>query len=301
MARGKKGRPIHGWLIVDKPAGRSSAAMVASAKRAFDARKAGHAGTLDPPATGLLAIAFGEATKTVPYVTEAQKCYAFTLRWGVATTTDDAEGEPIARCDLRPDRAAICAALPAFTGDINQIPPQISAVKLAGVRAYERVRAGETVALGARPLHVAELTLTDQPDDDHASFRLVCGKGGYVRSIARDLAAVLGTLGHVTALRRLWSGPFDLTASTPGDMLENAGGALGVDRLLAVSAGLCDLVELPCTPEGAARLRNGNPVAVAASAIGYGQTAWASYAGEPVAVGIYRAGMLHPTRVFRFD
>lgn len=301
MARRKKGRPVHGWLIVDKPAGITSSAVVTVARRAFDAQKAGHAGTLDPLATGLLAIAFGEATKTVPYVTDARKCYRFTLRWGTAMSTDDAEGEIVAESALRPDRTAIMAALPAFVGDILQVPPRVSAVKVDGARAYALARAGEAFELEARALHVEALTLLEQPDNDHATFDLVCGKGGYVRSIARDLARALETYGHVTALRRLWSGPFDLAGSVTLPALEADGDHPPDALLLPVAAGLQDLPELPCTAEGAARLLNGNPGPVVSSTAGYGDTAWASCAGRPVAVGVYRAGMLHPSRVFRFD
>ncbi|MEM9199833.1 MAG: tRNA pseudouridine(55) synthase TruB [Pseudomonadota bacterium] len=300
MARGRKGRPVHGWLIVDKPAGPTSAAVVAMAKRAFQAQKAGHAGTLDPLATGLLAIAFGEATKTVPYVTDAPKCYRFTVRWGVSTETDDVEGAVTATSETRPDAAAIRAALPQFRGDIMQVPPDVSAVKVAGARAYDLARAGQDVALAARPLHVAELSLRDCPDADHARFELVCGKGGYVRSIARDLALALGTLGHVSALRRVWAGPFDVADAPPFAMLDCTPGAAEADQLLPVSAGLDSLPELPCSEEAAARLRNGNPAPLHTSRLAYGDTAWVAHAGRPIAIGQYRGGLLHPSKVFNF-
>ncbi|GIX12511.1 MAG: tRNA pseudouridine synthase B [Paracoccaceae bacterium] len=302
MARGRKGRPVDGWLVIDKPAGVTSSAVVNKARWALGARKAGHAGTLDPLATGVLAVAFGEATKTIPYVTDALKCYRFTLRWGIATDSDDAEGQVIAESPLRPDAAAIRAALPAFTGDIMQVPPRVSAVKVAGERAYDLARAGEAFELAARPLHVESFVLRATPDDDHAEFELVCGKGGYVRAIARDLGRALGTHAHVTALRRLWAGPFELADAVPLALLDELAGSPELDaRLLPLEAGLAELPELPCTAEGAARLRNGNPGMVIAADVGFGEEAWASFEGRAVAIGTYRAGMLHPTRVLRGD
>ena len=209
MARKKKGRDVSGWVVVDKPAGLTSNAVVGKLRWAFGAKKAGHAGTLDPAATGVLAIALGEATKTVPYVTDALKAYEFTVRFGVATNTDDAEGEVIETSDNRPSDDEIRAELPAFEGDILQVPPAFSAVKIDGERAYARARAGEEVELAARPLWVESLEMTGRPDADHVTLRMVCGKGGYVRAVARDLGRALGCLGHVTTLRRTWSGPFE--------------------------------------------------------------------------------------------
>ncbi len=299
MARGKKGRVVSGWLVVDKPAGITSTAVVNKVKWAMDAQKAGHAGTLDPAATGVLAIALGEATKTVPYITDALKCYRFLVNLGAATTTDDAEGSVIATSDLRPDDAAIEAALQAFRGDISQVPPQFSAVKVEGERAYDLARGGEVMDLAARPLFVERLELLSRPDADHVELEMVCGKGGYVRSIARDLGAVLGCLGHVAWLRREWSGPF---TAAQGITLEQIDALAKTDALDAwlkpLELGLTDLPELPCTPEGAARLKNGNPGMVLASSVGYGDEAWASYQGRAVAVGIYKSGELHPSRVF---
>ena len=201
MGRRKSGRDISGWLVIDKPAGMTSTAVVNKVRWAFDAKKAGHSGTLDPEATGILAVALGEATKTVPFVTDALKAYRFTVRWGAATNTDDAEGEVIDTSDERPTAQAINAALNAFVGDIEQVPPAFSAVKIDGERAYAKARAGEDVTLAARPLFVESLTLVSQPGSDHAEFEIVCGKGGYVRSIARDLGEALGCFGHVVTLR----------------------------------------------------------------------------------------------------
>ncbi len=300
MGRKRKGRDISGWLVVDKPAGITSNAVVNKVRWAFNAKKAGHAGTLDPAATGVLAVALGEATKTVPYITDALKAYDFTIRFGAATNTDDAEGEVIARSDLRPTDEEIAAALPGFTGEIMQVPPRFSAVKIDGERAYALSRAGEDVELAARPLWVEELTLLERPDPDHAMLRMVCGKGGYVRAIARDLGEALGCLGHVSELRRIWSGPFDADEGVSMEEIERLARSPEIDALLRpLEEGLADLPELRCTPEGAARLRNGNPGMVITSDAEYGDEAWASLDGKAVAIGIYKAGELHPTRVFQ--
>ena len=302
MARGKKGRPVNGWLVVDKPAGVGSTTVVNKVKWAFGAQKAGHAGTLDPAATGVLAVALGEATKTVPYVTDALKCYHFRVTFGAATTTDDAEGEVVDTRDSRPSDEQIEAALQAFRGDILQVPPQFSAVKVDGERAYDLAREGETMELAARPLWVERLEILGRPDADHVDLEMICGKGGYVRSTARDLGRALGCLGHVAWLRREWSGPFDAAKGVSLEDIDRLAKTPEIDALLLpLELGLADLPELPCTPEGAARLKNGNPGMVLASSAQYGDEAWASYQGRPVAVGIYKAGELHPSRVFNLD
>ncbi len=298
MAR-KKGRDISGWLVVDKPAGLTSSAVVNKVRWAFDAKKAGHAGTLDPDATGILAIALGEATKTVPYITDDLKSYRFTVRLGQATNTDDAEGEVISQSDNRPDDQQIDAALLQFIGDIEQVPPQFSAVKVDGQRAYKLARAGEDLELVSRPLFVESLTRIDRPDPDHVTLEMVCGKGGYVRSIARDLGEALGCFGHVRELRRLWSGPFDLSDAVSLDQIEAQAKSPELDALLMpLEVGLSELPELPCTAEGATKLRNGNPGMVITSEVNYGDEAWASFQGQAIAVGTYKAGTLHPARVF---
>ena len=298
MAR-KKGREISGWLVVDKPAGITSTTVVNKVRWALDAKKAGHAGTLDPAATGVLAVALGEATKTVPYITDALKCYRFAMRMGAATNTDDAEGAVIATSDLRPADAQITAALGAFVGNIEQVPPQFSAVKVDGERAYTLARAGEEMELAARPLYVESLEMVARPDADTVELEMVCGKGGYVRSIARDLGAALGCLGHVLWLRREWSGPFEASDGLSMDEIDRLARTPELDaRILPLEVGLADLPELRATPEGAARLRNGNPGMVIASDVDYGDEAWTSYQGKPLAVGVYKAGELHPTRVF---
>lgn len=299
MARTKKGRAVSGWVVIDKPAGITSTSVVNKVKWAFQAQKAGHAGTLDPAATGLLAVALGEATKTVPYITDALKCYRFMVRLGAATTTDDAEGTILETSARRPTDADIAAALPAFRGDIQQVPPQFSAVKVDGERAYDLAREGEAMDLAARPLWVESLEVVSRPDADHVELEMVCGKGGYVRSIARDLGRALGCLGHVAWLRREWSGPFSCADAVTLDRIEELARTDGIDALLKpLELGLADLPELPATPEGAARLKNGNPGMVFASDVDWGEEAWASYQGRAVAVGVYKSGELHPSRVF---
>jgi tRNA pseudouridine55 synthase len=298
MARTKKGRAISGWLIVDKPAGITSTAVVNKVKWALSAQKAGHAGTLDPDATGVLAVALGEATKTIPYITDALKCYRFRVTLGAQTDTDDASGTVTATSDQRPTDAQIEAALQAFRGDISQVPPQYSAVKVDGDRAYDLAREGEVMDLAARPLWVESLTFLGRPGPDHVDLEMVCGKGGYVRSIARDLGLALGCLGHVQWLRRTWSGPFDAEQGVTMEQIEAEAKTEALDaRLLPLELGLQDLPEFPATPEGANRLRNGNPGMVIANAE-WGCEGWASLKGKAIAVGTYQGGELHPSRVF---
>lgn len=302
MGRKRKGRDISGWLIVDKPAGWTSTAVVNKVRWALDAKKAGHAGTLDPEATGVLAIALGEATKTVTHVTDALKAYEFTMRFGQATNTDDAEGEVIATSDARPTDDQIKEALQGFIGDIEQVPPQFSAVKIDGERAYKKARDGETMELAARPLWVDSLVLVDRPDADHCVLELVCGKGGYVRSIARDLGTALGSYGHVITLRRTWSGPFEATNAVTIDTIEELAKTPELDAYIQpLEIGLEDLPCVNTTPEGAVKLRNGNPGMVLTSNVEYGDTCWAALNGKPVAIGVYKAGQLHPVRVFNLS
>ncbi|WP_353473168.1 tRNA pseudouridine(55) synthase TruB [Salipiger sp. H15] len=301
MAR-KKGRDISGWLIVDKPAGITSTSVVNKVRWALAAKKAGHAGTLDPEATGVLAVALGEATKTVPYITDAMKAYRFVVRLGQATNTDDAEGEILRESAMRPSDEEIKEALHQFVGDIQQVPPQFSAVKVDGERAYKRARDGEEMELSARPLFVESLIMLDRLDADHVELEMVCGKGGYVRSIARDLGEALGCHGHVLRLRRVWSGPFEASDGISLEEIDALAKTPELDaKLLPVEVGLADLPELRCTPEGAARLRNGNAGMVIPGDAEYGDEAWASFEGKPVAVGIFKAGELHPSRVFNLD
>ncbi|MEL7459645.1 MAG: tRNA pseudouridine(55) synthase TruB [Pseudomonadota bacterium] len=299
MGRRKKGQNITGWVILDKPAGLTSTAAVNKVRWAFDAKKAGHAGTLDPDATGLLAIALGEATKVIPVIADALKSYRFTVRFGAATNTDDASGEVIATSDARPQDSEIEAALAAFRGDIEQVPPQFSAVRVDGERAYAIARAGEEMELAARPLHVARLDLVDRTDADHAVLEMDCGKGGYVRSIARDLGAALGCLGHVTTLRRVWSGPFDISQAVTLEQVEAAARTENIHALLApLEDGLTGVAEVRVDAVAQTKLIHGNPAPVAATGLNWGDTAWASHGGQAVALGTYRGGALHPSRVF---
>jgi tRNA pseudouridine55 synthase len=298
MGRTKKGRPVSGWLVVDKPAGVTSTAVVNKVRWALSAQKAGHAGTLDPDATGVLAVALGEATKTIPYITDALKCYRFRVTFGAATDTDDASGAVIATSARRPSDAQIETALAAFRGQIMQVPPQYSAVKVDGERAYDLAREGEAMDLAPRPLWVERLEMTGRPDADHVDLEMVCGKGGYVRSIARDLGAALGCLGHVAWLRRTWSGPFRAEDGVTPAQIDAEAGTEALDaRLLPLELGLKGLPEFPATPEGAARLRNGTPGQVIGHA-DWGTEGWASLHGKAIAVGHYRGGELHPSRVF---
>ena len=299
MARKRKGRDISGWLVVDKPAGVTSTAVVNKVKWALQAQKAGHAGTLDPEATGVLAVALGEATKTVPYITDALKAYEFCVRLGQATNTDDTEGEVVAQSDARPGDDEIKAALGRFVGDIMQVPPKFSAVKIDGQRAYALAREGEEFEVAARPLWVEELIMAGRPDADHVVLEMTCGKGGYVRAIARDLGEVLGCHGHVAWLRRVWSGPFEAKDGLSLDEIDRLAHSPELDTYLRpLEEGLADLPMVTATPEGAARLRNGNPGMVIARDVEYGEECWASFEGRAVAVGRYKAGELHPSRVF---
>ena len=292
MARRRKGRPVDGWLIVDKPAGIGSTQVVGRLRRALDARKAGHAGTLDPDATGLLAIAFGEATKTVPVAQDGLKTYDFAIRFGAETTTDDAAGEITQTSGARPADAQIEAALPDLTGDVMQVPPSVSAVHVDGRRAYDLAREGVAPDLAARPLHVARLALTARPDADTAHLTMTCGKGGYVRAIARDLGRALGTRAHVLWLRRTAAGPFALPAPTLAEAEADPGA-----HLRPIEAALPDWPRLTATEEGAVRLANGNPGACLGDAPA-GVRAYAVRDGRALAMGRWMGGLLHPARVF---
>lgn len=300
MARRNKGRTISGWVVVDKPAGIGSTTVVSAVRRAFDANKAGHAGTLDPDATGILAVALGEATKTVSVLADAMKAYDFTIRWGAQTSTDDAAGTVINTSDDRPTPAQIEAALPAFRGLIQQVPPQVSAVKVEGERAYDLARDGVEMDLAARDLWVEELTLTGTPDADTATLRLVCGKGGYVRAIARDLGRALGCLGHVVTLRRVWSGPFDLDDAVPFAAIDGAAAGSLDAHILPLEAALADLPEVRLPPESAIRVRNGNPApGVPQQPLDWGSLCWASAEGQAIGLGRWQGNAFAPDRIFQ--
>lgn len=300
MGRRRNGRDISGWLVVDKPAGMTSTSVVNKVRWAMDAKKAGHAGTLDPDATGVLAVALGEATKTVPYITDALKCYEFSVRLGQATNTDDEEGEVIAESANRPSDDEIKAALGGFVGDVMQVPPKFSAVKIDGQRAYKLARDGEDVEIAARPLFVESLVMLDRIDADHVKLEMVCGKGGYVRSIARDLGEALGCFGHVQWLRRVWSGPFEVSDGVGQAVIEATTKTTEFDGLLLpLEVGLDGLPQVTTTVEGAVKMRNGNAgIAFPKDDVEYGDECWASLDGQAVAIGRFKAGELHPSKVF---
>jgi tRNA pseudouridine55 synthase len=251
----------HGWLVIDKPAGPTSSRVVGIVRRQTGATKVGHAGTLDPLATGVLPVALGEATKTVAYAMTGEKRYRFRVRWGIARATDDAEGEITAESQARPSPAAIEAALPCFTGTLWQTPPAYSAIKVGGRRAYALARAGRPQQLAARPVEVAALRLVATPDADHADLEVLVGKGTYIRALARDLAMALGTLGHVAALRRLAVGRFTEAQAISLDFVALHGHSLATcEQLLPIETALDDIPALALTATEAARLRHGQRV-----------------------------------------
>ncbi len=305
MARRRKGRPIHGWLVLDKPEGMTSTAAVAAVKRRLGAAKAGHAGTLDPFATGILPIALGEATKTVPYVQDGDKHYRFTVRWGIGTDTNDCDGTVTETRDGRPDRSQIEAVLDRFVGEIEQVPPAFSAIRVGGRRAYDLARAGDAPAMAARTVRVAALRLARLPDADHAVFEAICGKGTYVRALARDIARALGTVGHLVALRRTRVGPFGEDHAISLDELgETMQCAAALTHLHSVETALDDIPALAVTEMEAGRLRNGQAISLLRKAdldrvavLENGDTVLTLADGKPVALGRYAAGEVHPVRV----
>jgi len=305
MARAKKGKPVHGWVVLDKPAGMTSTRAVGAIKRIFDAQKAGHAGTLDPLATGILPIALGEATKTVPFAVDGEKAYRFTVRFGAETDTDDAEGVVVRTSDSLPARDTIEALLPRFTGEILQVPPQFSAIKVDGNRAYDLARGGEEVVLEPREVLIDDLTLVDMPDAATAVLESRCGKGTYVRALARDMGRALSCFGHVIALRRTRVGSFDEMASVTLEELQAAAQA-GPDVLLAllmpVEAALDGLPGLSVGPNDAASLARGQAVLVRGrdAPVLAGGAAWAHFKGRILALGELEKGAFRPTRVFNF-
>ena len=305
MARRKKGAAVHGWVIVDKPEGVTSTQVVSSVKRVFDAQKAGHAGTLDPLASGCLPVALGEATKTVPFVVDSRKTYLFTIRWGEERDTDDAEGRVTATSDVRPEAAAIRALLPRFTGTIEQVPPRFSAIKIGGERAYDLAREGETIEIAPRAVTIHRLGLVETPSPDHAVLTAECGKGTYVRSLARDLGRALGTFGHVCALRRSQVGPFGEEDMISLERLESlchratAGEGHLADILLPIETALDDIPALAVSPADAARLHRGQAVLLRGrdAAVFRGLVQVAS-GGQVVAIAEVDRGEIIPRRVF---
>ncbi len=304
MARRKKGNPINGWVVLDKPIGMTSTQAVGKVRWLFQAQKAGHAGTLDPLATGILPIALGEATKTVPYAVDGQKAYRFTVKWGVETDTDDAEGQVVARSDLRPARAAIEGLLPSFLGEILQTPPAFSAIKIDGQRAYDLARQGEEVKLEARPVQIDRLELVEMPAPDSSIFEAECGRGTYVRAIARDIGRALGCLGHVTALRRTRVGPFEEAQAVALGELEEAAnqddGGVEIKSLLRpVESALAELLEVNVSQSDAARLARGQPVLLRGrDAPVMSGEAFALSKGTLIALCEIERGELRPLRVF---
>jgi len=313
MGRRKKGQPVHGWVILDKPLGMGSTQAVAAVRRIFDARKAGHAGTLDPMATGILAIALGEATKTVPFAMEAEKTYRFTATWGEGRDSDDAEGRVTGTSDVRPSREAILAMLPRFTGVLSQVPPAYSAVRVGGERAYDLARDGETVTLEPREIEVFEARLLNAVQDS-AEFEITCSKGTYVRSWVRDIAGALGTLGHVSALRRTRLGAWEekdaVTLETLTPFMHSPA-AFGYLKPLATA--LDGIPALAVSGGDTVRIRSGNPILIRSSLFarmkdGFGegdlsgQTVYLKEEdGSPVALAEIAGGELRPFRVFNFS
>ncbi len=303
--RRKSGRPVNGWIVLDKPVGMTSTSAVAFVKRALDAQKAGHAGTLDPLASGCLPIALGEATKTVAFAMDGRKVYRFTVRWGVETETDDTEGAATSTSDTRPDASAIGAILDDFTGTIEQVPPVYSAIKIAGERAYDLARDGEDVVLEARQIVVHRLQLLECPDADTAIFEAECGKGTYIRALARDMGRRLGTYGHVTGLRRMVVGPFSEPDMVTPQALETRvqdNPEQADDYLQPVEAALCRIPAFQFGERDTARIRSGQSVLLRGRDAPVSQgSAYAVCDGVPVAIGEIEKGLFNPKRVFNLN
>ncbi len=290
---------VNGWVNLDKPVGVTSTQAVAQLKYLFNAKKAGHAGTLDPLASGVLPVAFGEATKTVAVVQDGTKSYRFTVRWGEESETDDAEGRIVARSNVRPSPAEIAAQLPAFTGLIQQTPPQYSAIKISGERAYDLAREGAAFEIAAREIHVHSLEMVACSRDE-AEFEAECGKGAYVRAIARDLGRALGCFGHVVALRRTRVGPFRASSGFGLEALRDSAQARA-QALLPVDAGLAELARVVTDRSGAATLRRGQKLLLRGSAAPPEGPAYVICLGAPVAVGAVENGEFVSTRVFNLS
>ena len=298
-------RDVHGWIVLDKAVGMTSTQAVGAIKRLFQCKSAGHAGTLDPLASGCLPIALGEATKTVPFVMDGRKVYSFTVRWGEERDTDDADGTVLTASDRRPARAAIEALLPNYTGTISQVPPRYSAIKVNGERAYDLARDGQTVELRARPVEIYRLELVNVPDADHAEFEAECGKGTYVRSLARDMGRVLGCHGHIQALRRESVGPLGKNDMISLEQLAAmcdraaAGGASLADALLPVETALDDIPALAVSQADAARLQRGQAVLLRGrDAPIFRGTVYVTASGRLVALAEVDRGEIVPKRVF---
>jgi tRNA pseudouridine55 synthase len=310
MGRRRKGDAVSGWINLDKPYDLGSTHAVSRVRRAFNAQKAGHAGTLDPLATGILPIALGEATKTVPFLMDADKAYRFTIAWGKTTATFDREGEVVAQSDVRPTPEQVEAVLPRFVGEVSQVPPAYSAIKVAGERAYDLARAGETVELQARTVAIHALRIVAAPDADHLVLEMACGKGTYVRALVRDIAEALGGCAHVSELRRTRVGPFTEESAVTLETLEDLGHkARQSEALLPVETALDDIPALAVTAEDAFRLKQGRSIvlvprqveAVKARLKPGSRTVSAMADGSMVALCEMRAGRLEPSRVFHLE
>ncbi|CAK0770908.1 tRNA pseudouridine synthase B [uncultured Gammaproteobacteria bacterium] len=308
-----KGRPINGWLVLDKPAGLTSTQALSRARWLFGAAKAGHGGTLDPIATGVLPVAFGAATKTVSWVMDGIKTYHFTVRWGERRDTDDCAGAVIETSPVRPERVAIEAALPAFCGEIEQIPPIYSAIKIAGQRAYDLAREGGTPEMAPRRVMVKRFELIDMPDADHAEFEVVCGKGTYMRSLARDLGQALGGCGHIAALRRLAVGRFTLEQAISLDELAERAQTPALDSLLLpIETALADIPALALTVVEAQRMRQGQSVTLftrpdlerlerlGPAVLDEGAEIVAFVGGRAVALAVVEGAVVRPLRLLNF-
>ena len=307
MSRKRRGQLVHGWIPIDKPSGWTSAQVTSKVRRFLDAAKAGHGGTLDPMATGVLPIALGEATKTVSYVMNGRKRYRFTVSWGEERTTDDSEGEVTATSSHRPKEQKVLAVLPEFIGAIEQVPPHFSAIKLGGKRAYDLARAGKDILIAKREVIIDDFSLVEAPDKDHAVFEVVCGKGTYIRSLARDIARRLDTVGHVSELRRTQCGPFSEKASISLESLETlVHSAPPSAYLLQVEAALDDIPALALNEAQADHLRHGRPVRVKDSggrsfvetgSLVEGDVLCAMADGQPVALARFTDGEIRAVRV----
>lgn len=307
MGRRKKGEAVSGWICLDKPYDLTSTSAVSRVRRAFNAQKAGHAGTLDPLATGILPIALGEATKTVPFMVDADKAYRFTIAWGRSTATLDREGETTAESGVRPTGEQVEAALPAFVGEISQVPPAYSAIKVDGERSYDLARAGEAVDLAPRIVTIHSARVAGWDDPDHVTIEVECGKGTYVRAICRDLAAALGACGHVSDLRRTRVGCFTQAQAVTLELLEDLSyEARQSELLLPVETALDDIPELAVTDEDAFRLKQGRSIVLVPRQVESlmarlkpgSRTVSAMTGGKMVALCEVRAGRLEPSRVF---
>jgi len=310
MGRKKRGEVVNGWVCLDKPFELGSTDAVSKIRRLFNAQKAGHAGTLDPLASGILPIALGEATKTVPFMMEAEKVYRFSIHWGISTASVDREGEIIGRSDVRPSAEAVRAALPSFVGEIDQVPPQFSAIKVDGQRAYDLARDGVEFELASRKVMIHEAEVTDAPDADHVEITIRTGKGVYVRSLARDLAVMLGAEGHVSALRRERVGPFSTENAVTLDFLTDlVHRDAAFEGLLPVATALDDIPELAVTDQDAFSLRQGRPIVLLPRQVETllgrlrdGSRTVSAFQGQTlVALGQMRAGRLEPDRVFNLS